>query len=363
MNKTILFVVSFFAMNAAWAQQASTAAVSNSMETADKGGTIKPAPLKKNDTPKTIKLGGDEINVEEVRAKYYTGVELRSETHREMFEGRDVEREISKKVYGQPNADYFVKVENHLVKCEDCEDYDEVKAKLELYSADGAVLLSKDFKNERIIRMNVIKNGVFLVDLEPYETQVYKKQEIYNANGDLLCESQNIVNYSPSPQADYILFIEKAGEGIKVGKVDLNGDVRILAELREDLYDIYISDDGTSFMFAGERKSEKIAPSGRKYWQKKLIFFKNSKLVWNTVLEAEAFFAAFLSKSAKYMVVDYHTDYVCENMVSENGEVFTPCKKWVEKFMVVNTATQKTIYDGLKDEKLISAYKDETIKN
>ncbi len=333
-------------------------------ETAGKESNVKtPNITKEAATARRIKLGDDEIDVEKVRAKYYVGEDIGSEKHREIFEGRETERSISKKVYGQPNADYFVKVENHIIipVCEDCEDY-EVKEKLQLYSADGAMLLNKDFNNVAILRVNIIKNGVFLVDLEPRETGVSRKQEIYNAKGELLYESQNITDFLPSPQANYLLFIEKAGDGIKIGRVDLNGNVRILAELQENLSGIQISDDGTGFVIAGGAEIEKTNFSGWKYWQKKIFFFKNFKLIWNITLEKESFPGIYLSKSAKYIIV-CHDTVKCKNVVSEEGDALRSCINDMEKFIVINATTQKTVYDGLKNEKLILEYMNETMKN
>jgi len=333
-------------------------------ETADRGGSVnEPRSRKEVPTLKRIKLGDDEIDVEKVVSKSHIGAEISSEKHRETFEDREAERRISKKVYGQLGANYFIKVENHLVIpiCEDCEGY-EVNEKLELYSADGAMLLKKDFNNAAILRVNVIKNGVFLVDLEPHETGVSRKQEIYNAKGVLLYESQNISNYSPSPQANYILFIEKTGEGVKIGKGDLDGDVQILAKLQENLTGIHIPSAGTSFIITGGGEIAKVAPSGMYYMEKKIFFFSNDKLIWAQTIEAESFLGTNLSKSAKYIIVHYETDPLCKDMVLD-GEEFKSCKKGVDKLMVINTATQRIIYDGLKDEKLILEYKNETIKN
>lgn len=337
--------------------------VETTTETADTDGAVNnQIPVKKEGAQKILKLGGDEIDMEKVRAKYYIGVEVGSETRREMLEDHEVERTIYKKAYGQPNADYFVKVENNFVGSGD--EYDEVKAKVELYSADGAMLLKKDFDNARISRINVIKNGVFLVDFEPYETQVSRKQEIYNADGKLLYESQGITEFTPSPQADYMLFIEKAGDLDMLKKLDSYGNLQTLSEFKEDALGIEtFSIDGRYFIIIGGRRTKKIAPLGHHYQENKLFFYKDSSLRWTQIIEVEGFFGASFSKSSRYMIVSYEMDCPCKDIVSEDGEKYRVCKRGVERFKVFNTETQRIIYDGLKDEKLILEYKNETIKN
>jgi len=323
----------------------------------------------KNETValKTVKLGEDVIEVEKVYAKYYIGLELGSEKRHEIYGDHEAERTIDKTVYGHPGVDWFVKIENHLVMpvCDDCEGYDEVKAKLELYSAGGVLKLEKIFDKARIIRLNVIKNGIFLAEIEPNDDEnqmAPKRQEIYNSDGKLLYTSTGIVNFLPSPQGSYILFIEKyEGSGVKIGKVDLNGTAEILTKLQEDLYDICISDDEMRFILAIEGKTEKIALSGLKYWQKQIYFFTGSNLSWSKKLEAEGFFDTYLSKTAKYVILFYHADVTCKDMVSDDGEKFKACDNGVGKFMVLDTTTQKVVYDDKKDEPLISAYKNETV--
>jgi len=365
MNKTILFVVSFFVVFCLLADRPLTAQLPGSDKPAEKAEVKKQEPK-----PTKVRLGDDEINVEEVRAKYYIGVEIGSETRRETFEGREVERKISKKAYGQPNAGYFIKVENHLVEpvCEECESVDEEKSKFELYTTDGNKVFENEFKGKRILEAVVLKTGVFMIKTASADNSVMssvEQYEIYNNKGKLLHEFKNIKNFATSPQVDYLLLLKKTGEDeVILEKLDLHGNLKILTKMLGTtwLQVQGISDNGFYFLITDVKEVAKTAPSGNKYRAMDIMYFGNDKLIRTKTLEAAGFSWSTLSQKGKYVIIVYSADHAFKE-ITDGTRTYKIYSKFVERLKVIKASSWETIHDGLKDEKLITEYKNETINN
>ncbi|MDP2865923.1 MAG: hypothetical protein Q8O90_06745 [Elusimicrobiota bacterium] len=341
--------------------------VDASTETADKGSTVPNASTtKKVAAPKTIKLGGDDIDVEKVYRQYWQGEQIGEEVRNETFDGRDAERKITKKAFGQPNSGYFAKVENQQVEpvCEDCEGIDEEKSKFELYAVDGKKVFEKDLDGKTILHTTVLRSKVFLLKTAKFDNDKLgsiEQYEIYGNNGELLYELQNIADIALSPQADYLLLLEKIGDGLNLKKLDLQGKIKLLITMHREIVRVEsFSDTGEHFVIIDGRETVKVAPFGKNYREMDFMYFKDDKLLWTKTLEAEAFNGANLSKSAKYLIVYYGTDYPCVDIVVDRRKQKS-CKRGRDRFKVFDVATQQVLYDELKDEKLIQDFKNEVI--
>jgi len=333
--------------------------------TAQLPGSDKPvekAEVKKQEPePTKIRLGMDEVDVGEIHGRI--GIKISETDAAEEFEGNKAWRNIVKTVYHTPSTGYFLKVENHLLKTEESDGYDAVKAHLELYTASGTKVLDKDLIGGRVLYADVLQNGIFWVAVEPWDVfpSSYSKQEIYNSRGEVLYESQSINTLAASPQADYLLLLEKAADGMALKKLDLRGDLKVLTKMSGDMLEIKgISDNGYYFFITDASEIVKTAPSGKKYWRINIMYFSDAKLLWTKSLEAEGFSWSALSRNGKYVLIAYETDYTCRE-IKDGLKTYRTCNKWVEHFKVLNASTRETVYDGLRDEKLIQEYKDEIV--
>jgi len=363
MNRTILFVVSFFAASAGLAQQASTATPNESMKATEKGSAGNNSlPAKGVVALKTVKLGDDELDTEKVYSRNYVGHKISENDVPEVFEGNKAWRKITKTAYGMPNSGYFIKVENHILNTEGSDVWDEVKAELELYTADGVKILDKELTGGRILSAYVLKNGTFLVEFEPWETpDVHRKWGIYTSRGELLYESPNIENFAASPQADYLLLLEKTGDEVNLKKLDLQGNLKVLTKMSGNMLRIKgISDNGSYFLITDVKETAKITPSGNKYWAMNIMCFSNDKLIWIKTLEAEGFSWSTLSRKGSYVIIGYSSDHAFKE-INDGAKTYKIYSRFVERFKVINTSTWEIIYDGLTDDKLIREYKTEIL--
>ncbi len=332
--------------------------VEEATETVGEGATTKsPSATKEDSTPKIIKLGIDDVNIGEIRANI--GLKISKKEVPEIFDGHEAARTITKKAYHTPNFGYFLKVENNFVESGD--QIDEVKAKLELYTENGLKVLDKELTGGEVRSAVFLNNGIFLVELEMNLPSYYIKQAIYNSRGELLYESQNIENPVTSPQGDYLLFLEKAGDGVNIKKMDLQGNLKLVIKIDKSIGGIEsISNDGRSFIaFDGREIAEADLP-GKKYWEHVFMYFKDEKLIWTKTLKVDGSSHGDLSKTAKYLIIDYEADRPCVDKISE-GKKHRFCKRGTDRFKIWDTTTQDTIYDGIKNDVLIQSYKDEVL--
>jgi len=346
MNKTILFVVSFFAANAAWAQQASTAA------------------------PKTIKLADDEIEIGGDKIKRSAlygspgGAVLESHEVKGMdAAGQPEEKLVERKAFGSTGADYVVRSHSVLSGWGDEEPGSYEKSIFELFDKNGSKLFEKELGNRKIEQTWIFKNGasVLFTDENIAFPMHVNRYQIYDRSGNLLNEITstagmgawqiaeykiangiNIDRFIMFPQADAGFFLVRISDTVgKIIKLDTNGKLSEIASYTAESLGVNFLKGIEMFLVFATNTIDKLAPSGQHYESQTIYFYKDFKLIWKTSIEVESFgmFARSFSKTGRYIIVEYWKDIVMK------GNAYGKFAEWVK---VVNTANGKVVYDGDK---------------
>jgi hypothetical protein len=310
-----------------------------------------------------IKLGNDEVNLSKVRLskKWF---EIKNEKTKEVWNGGKYNKHDRTTVFETPNSGYVGKDED-ISFYSDWGEYANQDSKFTLYTNKGEKVIEKEFKGTNVAAGYVLKNGWFMLMLEKHKDRHHIKEEwqVYNNKGNLVHALENILQFMVSPQADYILILQKGtNKKMILKKLDLNGNLKTLINFNENKWLGNISEDGKYFVVVGGKDSKRMFQEGWYYRTKDIHFFKVDKLIWTKSLEAEAFYGVYLSKFGKYIIVRYERDVLWEKRkLSDSDETYWFHKKGTEYNKVLTTLSQEIVYDGLKDDTLINQYKEETI--
>jgi hypothetical protein len=321
--------------------------------------------IDKSTKTKKIKLGVHEVDIQRIRSSK-KWLEIKNKKTKEVLNGEKYNKSERVTVFETPNSGYVGKDED-ISFYSDWGETAKRDTKFTLYTTESEKIIEKEFKNANIAKGYVLRNGWFMLDIEKMDDNDHyntkSRWEIYDKKGNLVYELQNVSQFMVSPQADYILILQK-GENDKttLKKLDLNGNLKTLINFNENKWFGNISEDGKYFVIVGGKDSKRMFQEGWYYRTKDIHFFKVDKLIWTKSLEAEAFYGAYLSKFGKYIIVRYERDVLWEKRkLSDSDETYWVHKKGTEYNKVLNTLSQEMIYDGLKDDTLINQYKKETI--
>jgi len=384
MSKIIIFAMLLFAANAAWAQQASTAALNNSMEAAGKVGTgIKSLPKKEPVAPKTIKLDEDDVEIEiggdkVKRSALYGGpggavLESR-ETKAMDASGQPEEKLIERKAFGSTGAGYVLRSHSVLSGRGDDEPGAYEKSVFELFDKNGRKLFEKELGNRKIEQTWIFKNGtsVLFTDENLDFPMHVSRYQIYDRSGNLLNEitstagmgdwqiseykannSLNISQFIMSPQADMGLFsAQVSGDIFKVIKLDMSGRLSEISDFEPGYLSLNFSKASGTFLAFTTKDIDRLAPSGRKYKSQTVYLYRELKLLWKTSIEAESFGMGVrdFSKNGKYILIEHWKDIVID---AHAGAKYSEC------LTIINSANGRVVYDGDKSGEKAKKYAEE----
>lgn len=364
--------------------------------TADKGSAVnKSISTNGGTTPKTIKLGDDDIDVEIggdkiKRSALYRGsdgVVLESrEVKDKDAEGQPEDKFIERRAFGSPGADYILRSHSVLggyggFDNENVGSFE--KSVFELFDKKGNKLFEKELGNRKVEQTWIFKNGTSVLytnESRDLGENIFRYQ-VYDSSGNPLNEITstagmiddtierykiingiNISQFIMSPQADAGLFAAAVGDVLaerlpgavrKIIKLDMNGKLSEIGSSETGyMILIFLKEPGIFLAFT-TMDIDKLAPSGRKYRLQTIHSYKNFKLIWKTSIEAESFGMSVrnFSKTGKYIIVEHWKDVVMD----DNGI------KYKENVKILNSADGRIVYDGDKSSEKAKKYTEELI--
>jgi len=312
-----------------------------------------------------IKLGEDEVDIEKVRMSR-KWLEIKKEKVKEMLDGTYYDKHIRVTVFETPNSGYIGK--SKTMRVEGSEGRIRQDDIFTLYTLDGRQVFKKFFKWKDVVSAAVLKSGYSLLKIDEMKG-IYNfidKWGVYSNRGELLYELKDVTQFSVSPQADYILILQKKEDGkVVLKKLGLEGEIEILKKFKGLKRIRGFCEKGECFVVMGGRNSQKLAPCGNYYGISEVYFFKNDKLKWykeinSSDFKAESSWGWHISKTGQYLIWLYKIKMKCAKH-EENGKIYRRWWGGIQRFYVLDTKTREIVYDGPRDDALIKQYREETI--
>ncbi len=322
-----------------------------------------------------IEIDGDKIK----RSALYKGSDGAVLESREVkdkdAEGRPEDKFIERKAFGSTGADYVLRSHSVLSGMGDEEPGSYEKSVFELFDIKGGKLFEKDLGNRDFQQAWIFKNGTSVIythenpslGVDIYRYQIYDRRgsllkEIANTAGmyDLFIKDFQISNginirrFTMSPEADFGIFTVKVSDKkFNLYKLEPSGILTDIVNISGDSISVTIKDANKILVF-DKGESEKTALSGKKYWNKHIMFFSDSILQWEITLEAEDFLVKYggWSKTGKYLIVGYLNEITWDR----DQQI-----AWKEYYKIIEVSTGKIVAAGVRDDAVIEQYKAELL--
>lgn len=367
MNKAILFAVVFFAADAAWVQQLSTAAPSGSTEAMDKGGTgINSVPTKGTLALKTIHLDGDSIDLSALvgtspssnpfqkeydNAKPEFAINGKTLTSKTQYKELDEEFPVKTRVIISNDNKYAAKVE--WIKVEG-DSIDSI-GRLSLYALTnniGTKLYEVTLSDDEELGFPRYFGGADIL-LEGYVLTgsvchhgSNNTIEIFNRSGQrtlvVAAPKNKTIGLRISPNLDYIVYdLINIGDGYKsemyeydiIKKTTLNiygGDMAGISAF---------SHDGASYLIMHGKKTDEVTHGGNPIYKSTIHMVRRGKgELFKHDFKYEHNLNIEFSNSSKYLLVTHDA-----NVERKNTRVV----KSTRKYLIINAGDGETLTEGV----------------